>query len=103
MYTEDAAVSFSNSPLLQGRAAIAARMVERMAAGSPKLELHNVGTLDLGEGWAVDGGWYMLTATPETGPISQTGTYLSLVRQAEDGSWKFHWSVTNGQPAPAAK
>jgi uncharacterized protein (TIGR02246 family) len=58
LYAEDAVSAFSNLPLAEGRAAIEATLGERLAMGSPQLTLHDVGTLDLGDGWAVDGGWY---------------------------------------------
>lgn len=105
LYTDDAVVGFTESPLLEGRAAILARFNERFSGvTAPSIEIHDVGTIDLGNGWALDGGWYVLnfTAPAPTGKITQPGAYLSLLRQQPDGSWKIHWSVVNGQPRPAA-
>lgn len=101
LYTEDATVAFSNGPALQGRAAIQARLAETFTGGAPTIEIHDVGTVDVGDGYVVDGGWFTLNATTAEGAITQTGTYMSLARRDADGSWKIHWSVSNGQPKPA--
>lgn len=100
VYDEDAVSGSSNQPLAEGRAAIEAALVERMAEGSPQLTIHEVGFADLGEGWVIDGGWYEITATTEDGEVRQTGAYMLLCRQADDGSFKLHWVVSNGQPNP---
>jgi uncharacterized protein (TIGR02246 family) len=102
LYTEDAAVAFSGMPLAQGRAAIEAALTQRMAAGSPKVTIHDVSTTDLADGWKLDGGWYETTATPPTGTVTQSGTYMLLLRREADGSWKIHWAVTNALTTPAA-
>lgn len=102
LFTDDAVAALSNLPIAEGRAAISAVMGERFAMGSPKIDLHDVGTLDLGDGWAVDGGWYEINATGEAGPITQRGNYMMLARQQADGAWKIHWVVSNGQAAPAS-
>jgi uncharacterized protein (TIGR02246 family) len=101
LYTDDAIAALANRSAVEGRAAIEALMSERMAAGSPQIDLHDVGTWDLGEGWAVDGGWYSMTATGPDGPVATMGAYMSLVQQQADGTWKIHRVVTNSQPAPA--
>lgn len=99
LFTDDAVASFANLPPAQGRAAIEATLTERLAA-SPQIELHDVETFDLGNGWALDGGWYSMTipAETETGTVNTAGAYLALVRQADDGSWKIHWAFSNAQP-----
>ncbi len=95
LFTEDAVAAFSNLPLKQGRVAVQEAISERLAMGdSPKVEIHDVGTMELGDGWAVDGGWYTITA----GATTQTGSYASLNRLQADGTWKIHWLVSNGQP-----
>ena len=104
LFTEDAVVAFSQSPVIQGRAAILERFNTNMAeATSRKIEIHDVGTQDFGNGWALDGGWYVLTSTAPapTGNTVQSGTYFNLLRQQPDGSWQIHWAVSNGQPMPA--
>lgn len=97
-YTDDAMVSFANGAIVQGRAAVEAAIAERINTGA-KLEIHDVGTLPMGEGWAADGGWYLLTG-PD-GTAIQSGSYLTILKQQADGGWKVHRSVTNGQPTPS--
>lgn len=99
LYTEDAMAAFSDGPVLSGGAAIEAALTAGMVPGT-QLAIHDVGTLPLGEGWAVDGGWYAVTAS-DGGAVVQSGAYLNLLRQEADGSWKIHRMVSNAQP-PAA-
>jgi ketosteroid isomerase-like protein len=101
LYTDDAAAAFSNSPLAEGRAAIESALAERIANGSPQLTIHDVGTIDLADGWKLDGGWYEIVATPPEGRITRSGAYMMLVRRLDDGTWKIQWAVSNGQPTPA--
>ncbi|MHC4822075.1 MAG: YybH family protein [Planctomycetota bacterium] len=96
IYTEDAMVAFANSPMVQGRDEVASRLAERMAAGPTDIEIHDVGTMELGDGWALDGGYYMILPKGGGDPL-QAGAYLALNRRAEDGSWKIHWHVSNGR------
>ena len=104
LYTEDAVVAFSEAPALEGRAAIQARFAERSGALTERqIEIHDVGTLDLGGGWMLDGGWYTATATSADGPMAQTGTFMHLLRQQPDGTWKIHWAVSNGHMTPAGE
>ena len=100
LYTEDAVAGFTNRPIVEGRGAIQTALGEIITPGAT-IEIHDVGTMDLGDGWAIDGGWYMVNATADTGSIQQGGIYMLLARRAEDGTWKVHWSVNNGQPTPA--
>lgn len=98
LYTEDAFAALSNLSPAQGRSAIEAVMGERLAMmDSPQLTIHDVGTVEVADGWAVDGGWYELTGTTDEGTTTQTGSYMLLSRQTDDGSWKIHWLVSNGQ------
>jgi len=99
-YTEDAVAAFAGSPAVSGREAVAASLEERMAAAPADIEIHDMGTLELAEGWAIDGGYYLINSK-ESGEAVRGGNYMALVRQDEDGSWKLHWSVTNGWPAEA--
>jgi len=96
MYTDDAMQSLSNGPILEGRAAIEAELAVRIEAGV-KITIHDVATLPLGEGWAVDGGWYQVNA-PDGGDVVQVGSYLNIMKQQADGSWRIHRSVSNAQP-----
>ncbi|MFQ5678774.1 MAG: YybH family protein [Gemmatimonadota bacterium] len=99
LYTDDAVAAFANLPLAEGRAAIESTLAERMAEGSPQLTIHDVGTMDLGPGWKLDGGWYELTATTDEGSATQIGSYMILCQQGDDGSWKIRWAVSNGKPS----
>jgi len=98
LYTADAVAAFANEPVAVGTAAIQASNEASLAEGSPKLEIHDVYTQPLGEGYALDAGWYTVTATTPDGEVQNGGTYVLLCRQAADGSWKIHWSVVNGHP-----
>jgi uncharacterized protein (TIGR02246 family) len=98
LYTDDAMAAFANAPPVNGRAAIEAALTERMGAAPTTIDIHDVGTAELGDGWAIDGGWYEITATDSGEPV-QAGSYMTLARQAEDGSWQLHWAVTNGRTA----
>jgi len=100
LYTEDATAAFSGMPLAQGRAAIEAALTRRMAAGSPKITIHDVATTDLADGWKLDAGWTETTATPATGTVTTSGGYLILLRREPDGSWKIHWAITNSLTMP---
>ncbi len=96
-YTTDAWVSFANRAPVEGRSAVAAALQERAAEMATEIDIHSVGTMDLGDGWAIDGGWYELTAA-EGGALVQRGMYMNLVRRMDDGSMQVQWSVSNGQP-----
>jgi uncharacterized protein (TIGR02246 family) len=99
LFTDDATVAFGNLPIGTGRSAVLSSLQQRLAIGdSPQVDLHDVYTMDFGDGWAVDYGWYTITATSATGPVGQTGAYITLARQQADGSWKMHWLVSNAQP-----
>jgi uncharacterized protein (TIGR02246 family) len=93
-YTDDAIVAFSDGPMAHGKEAVAARLEEIMEQPTT-LTVHDVGTMPLGEGYAIDGGWYEIAADGER---VQVGAYLNLVQQQADGSWKIQWGETNAQP-----
>lgn len=97
LYNDEAVAAFADLPLAEGHDAITSSLAERMAEGSPQLAVHDIGTLDLGNGWKLDGGWYELTATTDEGSATQVGNYAILCQQADDGSWKIHWAVTNAK------
>jgi len=97
LYTADTRVAFADAPMIQGRDAVDARLTETMGAGPTSIAINDLGTVDLGDGWALDGGWYVISA-PDDGPAQRTGMYLSLVQQTADGP-RLHWAVTNGRPA----
>lgn len=101
-HTEDGFAAFSEGPVLNGRDAIEAALAERLEAAPVDIEIHDVETMDLGDGWAMDGGWYQLNAK-DSGEMVRAGGYMALARQADDGSWQLHWVVTNGYPADAVE
>jgi len=101
-HTEDGFAAFSEGPRVMGREGVEAALAERMELAPADIEIHDVETLQLAEGWALDGGWYQLNAK-DGGDMVRAGGYVSLVRQAEDGNWQLHWVVTNGYPADAAE
>jgi len=96
VYTDDAVAAFAGSPMVEGRAGIEEALATRIESGV-KLSVHDVGTLPLGEGWVADGGWYQLDGPDGGGPV-QAGSYITILRQQQDGSWKIHWMLTNAQP-----
>jgi len=97
LYTEDAVVAFSSGPVLRGRQAVEASIRQNMEELPTTLDVHGVGTIDLAEGWKLDGGWYELF--PENGGERvQWGMYMNLVERAADGEWRIRWQVNNGRP-----
>jgi len=100
LYTDAAVVAFGDGPVLRGRQAVAAALQERVTALPSHISIHDVGTLPLGEEWALDGGWFELSP-PDGGDALLRGSYLHLVRRQADGTWRIHWSVSNRYPAGA--
>jgi ketosteroid isomerase-like protein len=97
-YTDDPKVAFSNGPLRNGKAEVEATLTELAATGSPQITIHDVYTLDLGNGYALDGGRYEVTTSGEQAS-QRSGTYMSLVQQQPDRSYKPQWHVSNTWPA----
>jgi len=97
-YVEDAVVSFPSGGWLRGRAAVAASLGENMPEGST-ITVHDVATLPLAEGWALDGGWYAVEGAD--GARLWGGAYVHLMRRQRDGSWKIHWALANALPPRA--
>lgn len=96
LYTDDATVAFANLPIGEGKAAVVSSLQERFAMGdSPQVDIHDIFTMELGEGWAVDAGWYAIT--DGEGAELQHGNYINLLQQV-DGEWKIHWMVSNAAP-----
>jgi ketosteroid isomerase-like protein len=87
------------SPQSRDGARSRTRFANRYAGStSQQIEIHDVSTLELAPGWALDGGWWIVTETTASGDVSFDGIYMHLMRQQEDGSWKIHWAVVNGGP-----
>jgi uncharacterized protein (TIGR02246 family) len=100
VYDEDAYASYPGESVVEGRSAIERRFAERYAATTgQQIEIHDVGTLEIAPGWALDGGWWVVTGTDDGGSFSFDGIFMHLMRQAQDGSWKIHWAVVNGGPS----
>ena len=95
MFEEDAVVAFANQPWMEGRAAVEAHLNAEVEAGATGLVIHPVGAEDLGEGWAIEGGWFEIN----TAGGMVNGTYMVLGRQQDDGAYRIHWSLANGHPA----
>jgi ketosteroid isomerase-like protein len=96
LYTDDARVSYSNGPILSGPAEVQASMAERMTEGAT-IEIHEVGSQDMGGGLTGAGGWYQITG-PD-GMAAQTGYWMNVMRAQPDGSQKVVWTLTNARPA----
>jgi hypothetical protein len=95
-YAEDGLAAFANLPVATGRAAIAEQLNARIAEGDdPQLTIHEVGAVDMGDGWTVGGGWYEMASS--AGDV--TGSYMMLCRAGEDGTMEIQWAVSNGNPA----
>jgi len=92
LYTENAHASFASQPAVQGRAAIEAANDEI----SGTADIHAKVTIDLGDGWAVNGGWYETMGDDG----HNVGNYMLLAQATEDGGYQIHWLVSNGRPAP---
>lgn len=99
LYEADAKASFSDGPMRNGPAEIEAALATRIAETSPQITIHDVYTLDLGDGYALDAGWYEMTTTMQGTTSQRAGTYMLLVHQQPDGSHKILWHVSNGHPA----
>lgn len=98
LYTADAMASFSRGGPMNGREAISGTLANLMEATPSQIQINDLMTNDLGDGWSLDGGWYSLSP-PDGGDPVQIGGYLNVLKQAADGSWQIHWSITNAWPA----
>jgi len=96
LYSDGAKAAFADLPLVEGKEALGVIMAERVAG---QMELHGVRTLDLGDGWVVDGGWYLMTGL-ETGDFK--GSYWTVSHLDDDGVRKIDWVVSNGRPTAIA-
>lgn len=97
LYTDDAMASFSRGGPVHGHDAISGTLTTLMETNPSQIQINDMMTNDLGDGWSIDGGWYALSP-PDGGDPVQIGGYLNLLKQADDGSWQVHWSVTNAWP-----
>lgn len=95
LYAEDAVAMFSGMEAAEGRAAIAAALAERFAAGQAQIDLEPYGIRQLSEDVIGGIGTYTLTAGGET----QEGHYAAVYERAEDGSWKLKWALSATHPS----
>lgn len=97
-YTEDAMSSFTRGGPTHGRAAISDRLTELMEENPSNIEIHGLGTDEVGDGWAISGGWFAQSPKDGGDPVAMGG-FMNLLQQQDDGSWQIHWAVSNGWPA----
>ncbi len=100
LYTEDGWAAFAGLPAVSGREAISQTLAQRIEANPVDIDIHEVGTTDIADGWAMDGGWYEMTPKGGGDPV-QMGNFMGLLRRGDDGQWRLHWVVSNGWPAAA--
>lgn len=98
LFTEDAVAAFAGEPPLQGRSRIRNRVQEVLEETPSRIDVHGVATIELADGWVLDGGWYEMFP-PESGERFQFGIYMALNQQGADGEWRLHWLVSNARPA----
>jgi uncharacterized protein (TIGR02246 family) len=92
LYAEDAWYAGADLPAVEGREAIQGIMEQRLRG---QMDIHGVGSMDLGDGWVVDGGWFEIRGASEGDYI---GSYWILTQAAEDGQRQIQWIVSNGRP-----
>lgn len=93
-WTPDAQVALPGGGWVGGPALIR-RSVRGGASWQPELVMHDVETLWLDGGLAVDIGWYEMGAD---GPGSRWGTYTLLARRSPQGRWLIHWLAATASP-----
>ena len=97
LFTSDAQVSFPGEGWVSGAEAINASLAASIEAAPGQMDIHGVETIDLGNGAAVDVGWYEFKADDET---VAWGMYSLLGQQNADGEWRIHWLVGSASPGP---
>lgn len=95
LYAEDARVAYSDGPILEGRAAVEAAAAER-TTGEGTLDIHQVGSQELGEGWMATGGWWEMTSAD--GEVVTTGSWMNLNEVLDDGTARVWWTLSNAVP-----
>ena len=92
LYAEDAWYAGADLPAVEGREAIQGIMEQRLRG---QIDIHGVGSWDLGDGWVLDGGWFEIRGATEGDYV---GSYWNLTRGTGDGQRQVHWLVSNGRP-----
>lgn len=93
-FTEDAWAAFSGSPWITGREAIA-EAVEASMEGGPQLTVHDLETIELGDGLVADAGWYELHVDGER---VQAGNYGMVAEMNAEGEPRIKWFVGTASP-----
>jgi uncharacterized protein (TIGR02246 family) len=97
-YSDDAVVMFSERPLVSGRGAIEAVLAGAIEETSPTIGIMLAESLMLGDGWLLNRGSFTIDATIEGQSVTRHGTFMTVLRQTDDGSWKIHWGISNAAP-----
>jgi uncharacterized protein (TIGR02246 family) len=90
MYGPDAVSAFADTPTATGRDAVAAYFAGSMVEGG-ELAIHQVGEIDLGDGWYLGGGWFQLTM-PDGG---REGHWMTVASTDAEGNMMIQWGITN--------
>jgi ketosteroid isomerase-like protein len=93
-WTPDAQVALPGGGWVSGRPSIS-RLLRDGSGRPPELVMHDLETLPLEGGLAVDVGWYELGPR---GPRSRWGTYTLLARWVPRRTWQVHWLVATASP-----
>lgn len=99
MYADNVWAAFADLPPVTSKASLSTLMSERVQGN---IDLHGVRSMDLGDGYTLDGGWYEISGI-EGGDVR--GNYWILVNTNDDGEPKIEWLVSNSRPVsviPAA-
>lgn len=94
LFSLDAQVALAGNPLVAGREGVA-RVLEENGYQASQLDIHDLSTVELGDGLAVDLGWYELREDAE---LVRWGTYTLLAQQNPNGEWLIHGLVATGSP-----
>ncbi|MFO7589155.1 MAG: nuclear transport factor 2 family protein [Gemmatimonadota bacterium] len=111
VYAASAVEMPPGAPATMGRDAIRERYAAGMRSGfTPATFSFSLTPVEITgvDGLAYDRGTYTWTGTPPgvTGPVSESGKYLVVVRRQEDGSWLWTsviWNSDTPPPAPVTQ
>ena len=101
MWAEDGVSMFAERPLTSGRANIEALLAGVIDEMSPTLTIMDAETINIGEGVVLDRGSFKVEGTKDGQAVTRTGTYMVVIRQADDGSWNIGWGISNFAPMAA--
>ena len=96
VWTPDAQVALPGGGWVSGPFSIR-RSLQDSSRGQPRIAMHDLETLPLDGGLAIDVGWY---ETSRPGPGFRWGSYTLLARWVPRGEWLVHWLVTTASPEP---